>query len=306
MLFNDARRLATEGNYAEACPKFEESQRLDPGMGTQFNLADCYEHVGRIASAWGLFQDVAAAAKSTGQPARAQVATQRAAAIEGRVAHLTVVPPKGVSGLEVRRNGEMLGPVLWGAPMPVDPGSYTVQALAPGRKRWSVVAPVAPRAGVSVVIPPLLADAAATSASPPFAPRAAGTLEGATEPARPSGDDGNARGSTQRAAGAVVGVGGVVGLGVGAAFGLLSFSKHTDYVQHCTGNLCDATGVAGHGDAVTYGNVSTVAIIAGGVLVAAGAVLWFTAPKGPEQTGLHLTPLVGIGSAGVSLGGGWL
>src|SRR5258708_17552643 len=86
-LFDQAKQLATSGKYADACPKFEESERLDPGIGTQFQLASCYEHVGRIASAWTLFLDVASAARGMKQPEREKVARERAAALEGRIPH---------------------------------------------------------------------------------------------------------------------------------------------------------------------------------------------------------------------------
>jgi thioredoxin-like negative regulator of GroEL len=62
-LFNDGKKLMTSGKYADACPKLEESQRLAPAIGTKFNLADCYEHTGRLASAWAAFLSVAAAAR---------------------------------------------------------------------------------------------------------------------------------------------------------------------------------------------------------------------------------------------------
>src|ERR1041384_3277172 len=82
VLFVEARRLAAAGDYAGACPKFEDSFRLNPGIGTNFNLADCLDHAGRIASAWARSLDVAAATKLAGQPEREQVARQRAAALE--------------------------------------------------------------------------------------------------------------------------------------------------------------------------------------------------------------------------------
>src|SRR5262245_43042215 len=66
-LVREARKLMEKGHHAEACPKLEESLRLDPGIGTQFNLAHCWEQIDRTASAWGLFMDVAAAAGAAGQ-----------------------------------------------------------------------------------------------------------------------------------------------------------------------------------------------------------------------------------------------
>src|SRR5688572_17830814 len=54
-LFAEGRKLMGEKKYEDACPKFEESLRLDHGMGTQFNLAFCWEQLGRTASAWATF-----------------------------------------------------------------------------------------------------------------------------------------------------------------------------------------------------------------------------------------------------------
>ena len=51
-LFDAARDLAKSGHYAEACPKFEASLELDEQLGTLVNLADCYENLGRVATAW--------------------------------------------------------------------------------------------------------------------------------------------------------------------------------------------------------------------------------------------------------------
>jgi hypothetical protein len=80
-----------QGLAAQACPKFEESQRLDPGVGTQFNLADCYERTGRLASAYTTFIDVAAATRQLGQFEREAVARERAKSIKPRLSRLVIV-----------------------------------------------------------------------------------------------------------------------------------------------------------------------------------------------------------------------
>src|SRR4051794_29930041 len=58
-LYREAWRLMQEGKHAEACPKLEESQKLDAGMGTLLLLAECYERTNRPASAWAHYVEIA-------------------------------------------------------------------------------------------------------------------------------------------------------------------------------------------------------------------------------------------------------
>ncbi len=134
-LFDEAKKLMAAGKLAEACPKFEESQKLDPGIGTQFNLASCYEQLGKTASAWSLFLEVAGAAKAAGQAEREKVARQRAAALEPKLARLSIaVPPEGMPpDLAIARDGVPVGMAQWGTPVPIDPGRHEVTATAAGK-----------------------------------------------------------------------------------------------------------------------------------------------------------------------------
>src|SRR4051812_25432076 len=124
-LFEEGRALMKQGQTQEACPKFEESQRLDPGLGTQFNLANCLEQQGKLASAYALFTEVADAARATGQSERERVARARAEAVEPQLTKLAILVPKGSSReLTVERDGVPVAQAEWGSPVPVDPGVH--------------------------------------------------------------------------------------------------------------------------------------------------------------------------------------
>ncbi|WP_434040744.1 MULTISPECIES: hypothetical protein [Sorangium] len=186
-LFDAARQLMAQGKHADACPKLEESQRLDPGIGTQFNLATCYEQLGRTASAWSTFLEVAGAARAAGQVEREKVARQRATALEPRLVRLTITAPADApADLQVKRDGALVGRAQWGIPVPVDPGKHTIEASAAGRAPFAKTVE-ATRAGASetVAIPPLPAGAPARAAAQPTtgATGAAQPTSGAAPPA---------------------------------------------------------------------------------------------------------------------------
>src|SRR6202023_3380435 len=109
VLFDEGRRRMAEHDYANACPKLAESQRLSPAVGTEFNLADCWEHVGKLASSWAAFLDVADLTHRRGEREREQAARQRAAALEPRLGRLIIDVPaaRRVANLEVTRDGDL-------------------------------------------------------------------------------------------------------------------------------------------------------------------------------------------------------
>jgi hypothetical protein len=177
-LFDAAKRLLTEGKYSEACPKFAESQRLDPAPGTLLNLADCYERSGLTASAWATWLEAAAATRSAGQTDRERVARDRAAALKSRLVSITIAVPESnrVAGLSIQRDGGAVGMATWGTAVPVDPGAHTIVASAPGRRGWQTTVTIAPTAQpVVVTVPPLESEAGATPLSKPLVPTVAPT-----------------------------------------------------------------------------------------------------------------------------------
>jgi len=202
-LFRQGRELMGAGNYAEACPKFAESHRLDPGGGTLLNLAVCHEGEGKLATAWGEFQEALALAQADGRKDRTSLAEQRIAVIEPQLARLTVTPPADApENLVVSVNGTPLGAAAWGAPMPVDAGPVRIEVSAPGRQEF--VKSLDIRDGQSLVVEvPELSEAPGGAAG-----------SGPSDSGVTSGSEPN------HAAAYVVGGLGLAAIGVGSYFGV--------------------------------------------------------------------------------------
>ncbi len=305
-LFEQARQLMTAGSYAEACSKFEQSQRLDPGIGTLLYLADCYEKTKRIASAWATFREGASEARAAGQSDRAEAGGTRADALEPRLSKLTIVVAKenaNIPDISIVRGDRSIPTGVWGVAVPVDGGKYLVLASAPGYHEWQKTVTVQnERDAVKVEVPALVKDASAKAvpATPPPPEQPPVVVQ--PPPTRDTGptDDG----STQRTIGiAAVGVG-VVGLGFGTFFGLRAISKNSDAKDLCDGTVChDQNGVTLTDDAKTAATISNIAFGIGLAGVAGGIVLYLTAPSAPSQGRLHVSPLAARRGGGLSLGG---
>src|SRR5262249_15438425 len=59
----EARRLEQKGEVAQACAAFEESERLNPVIGTLVELASCHAHEGKLATARSEFRRALEAAQ---------------------------------------------------------------------------------------------------------------------------------------------------------------------------------------------------------------------------------------------------
>ncbi len=158
VLYDDGLKLMDEKAYAKACPKLEESHRLKANVNVQFFLADCYEQIGRTASAWLHFSGAATRAKSAGQAAKAEQAKKRATALEPKLTRVTIKIAEEVPGLEVRRSGVLVTKPQWDSAIPVDPGDVEVVASAPNRKPFSTIVQAKAPGTFVIQVPPLIAS----------------------------------------------------------------------------------------------------------------------------------------------------
>jgi hypothetical protein len=297
VLFSEGRRLMGEGKVDEACPKFADSQKLDPSSGTLLNLANCYEKLGRNASAWAIYQEAASLAASTQRADHLPVAQKRAAALLPLLAKVTVSISHPVEGLEVKRDGVPVARSEWGLAVPVDPGSHAYVAEAPGYKpaRVSLTVPPTPEGGPApsliLALPDLEKLPLATEKPAVVAP--AGPVGPVTPPPsawRP-----------QRTVALVMGGVGLVGFGVAAGFAGLAKSTYNSSLPNCAPtdpSRCSLTGVNQRNDALQQGNIATGALAVGAAAAVAGIILWATAPEPKARVGFEISP--GPGSVRVS------
>jgi hypothetical protein len=284
-LFDEGRTLLKAEKYEKACAKFAESMRLDRAIGTQLNLANCYEQQGRLASAWINFEEARARATKAGDmDARVEVASQHANALAGRLSKLKIIVTSPVEGMLIRRDTEDVGQAQWGSPVPIDGGRHVIEASAPGKLTWRTRVSVKREGDNVEVVVPALDDA-------PVEP---------DKPTAASGSDGT---------GALIGAGvagglGLVGAGLGIAFGLMASSKNDESAAFCTvgPNECSAEGVSLRDDAFTMAHVSTTGFVVGGVGIATAAVLLAvglsSASDEDDGAAVSFLPSIGLPSMG--------
>jgi serine/threonine-protein kinase len=314
-LFDDGLKAMKSGHFSEACPKLEESERIDPAIGTLLYLGECYEKSGRTASAWATFREAASAAQAQGETERTRVAAQRADRLQPSLSKLTlkVVPETAqLASLRVTRENVVLAKALFGVAIPVDPGKYHIVASADGyQSHEAEIEVLANGDSKSLEIPALLPQAAqpgAVAGAVPATTTNAGAQSSSAIPPRnpePAADSGP---NGLRTAAYVTGALGVVSLGIGTYFGVKAISKNNDAKDHCPGgNTCnDPAGESLTKDAQSAATVSNITIGVGAAFVVAGVVLYLTsAPKGnPESSArLEMHPLVGRDLAGIGFGG---
>jgi hypothetical protein len=267
-LFEQGKQLLRAGNAAAACPKLAESQRIDPSTGTLLALAMCHEADGKLASAWAEFVSVEARARNEGRPDREQAAHARSQALKPRLSTLEIrVAPEvaALPGLEVRRDGNVVGRGAWNVVVPVDGGDHVVEVTATDRAAWRGQASLKAESDAAVLTVPVLA------ALP------AGTKQSATQhdDVKPQ----PARWGSLEWAGISVAGAGLIGLGIGGYFLSSALSHKSESSKDCDGNLCGHDGATERRSAVSNGNRATIFGIAGGVLAAGGATLFVIGRK---------------------------
>ncbi len=263
-LFKEAKDLMAKSDYAAACPKLAESNRLDPGMGTLTALALCHESQGRTATAWAEFIEVQSASQRAGRADRVELAQQHIAQLEPQLPHLTIRVSAKADGLKVFRDDVAVGNAAWSSAIAVDPGEHVVRAEAPDRKPFVTRVSLAAHDAKTITVDEL----ERVASTPALVP----VVE--TPPPRD--------GKTQRIAGIVIGAVGLVTLGVGSYFGVQAISDASSANARCTPQLCTDPGAVQLNEDAKHSALAADVVLGVGLAVTlAGVLVYVLARSAP-------------------------
>jgi hypothetical protein len=303
-LFQEGAALLKAGKVHDACVKFEESEKLDPQLGTLLNLASCHEKEGRTATSWAEYTELIALAGKRGDQKRVAYAKGKAAELEKQLARMQLDVPAGTG--ELALDGVALGQAAWGVPLPIDPGEHVITYAASGKKPGTKRITATAAQTIKVALPVLEEQPSATPpptpdttprTQPPPAPTPEPLPSAHAAPSTPPAEP-KAERSTMRTVGYGVAAVGVVGVGLGSVFGAMALGAKSDVSAGCNGSQCTKAGLDAVDTARTDGTISTVSFIAGGVCLAAGITMVVLGGKKTAQTGI--APMMGPNGGGLA------
>jgi hypothetical protein len=272
-LFREGREAMKRGDAVAACPKFAESQKLDPAPGTLINLSECEEQLGRLTDAWRHIQQ--AAQQLAPDDDRLPIAREQAESLDRRIPRLTVRLKPGAPAAS-RILLDNTEPLIAGTTVVIDPGSHVISVAAAGHRTSLTAVRVAERQRVELVLAP---EPLAPAASPPS--------------------------STHRTLAWVAAGVGAAGLATAGVTALVLNGKQSTVDAHCDPNrVCDQLGY----DAARSGRrlepLYLGAWLVGGAGAAAALVLFSTAP-GSEPAAVRVSAGAVPGGTGLSVSGGF-
>ena len=272
--FQQGRELLKAGKYAEACEQFEKSEQLDPELGTKFNIAQCDEKIGKVASALAIYRELADHdTNARRKAASAQLAQQLAAQVPKLVVQVSGAHAHAAVTLAGASGSRAIEP---DQPVELDLGDYTVSVRSEGMTEYTGKVSIRDPGrtiSLAVVLVPVKAEVAVTKPPPP---RPAVVPVPKPEPAAP-------RSHRKLYALGAIGAGGA-SVVTGLVFGVLASGKWSDAKKACGGGTTCATPDALaranslRSTARTDATLSTVFVIAGLAVAGGGAALWLTSP----------------------------
>lgn len=283
-LFRAAKELTRANDWVEACPKFEASYELDPQLGVLMNIADCYEQLGKIATAWARWNAAEEWAKRE-QDDRVGFIQERRGKLIPRLPRMVIVVENPVDELQIQRGDVPVPPATYGLAVPVDPGPIAVTV----RREESVLETREAEAVEGKVVE-LRIDLGSIAEAHPPRPGADRAISGPYD-------------ATHRNIGIVVAAVGAAATVIAGALeiGALVKKGEADAPDACVNRFCAPEGLADAQSAATLAEAGQWVGIVGLTTLAVGITVLLTAPDAPAE--VALSPWATPERAGLSIGG---
>jgi hypothetical protein len=260
--FAQGRQAMATEDYALARMHFEASYRADPALGALLNLAVCEEKVELWNAALTHLEEalVRVAADDRRRPSIAA----RLEELRARIPHLTLLSKIPLaSDVTLWLDQSSIDPANIGTPLPLDPGSHTIQCK--GARGVLCLHEFAVRERESVEWSVAIDSAQVATQEPP-APK--------------KNPQAAAAAPHYRSALALwAGGAGLASLALGLAAGAEVIHLKSSTAQHCDGAGCDPAGMAAAASGRTWSLVSTIATAVGFAGLGTWLYLSVTAPS---------------------------
>lgn len=315
----DARALADQGfalydqgRYQEAVEAFLAAERKFHAPTVVLYRARAYGKLGWLLQARNSYEEIIHERLDPSAPPPYIEAQEQArkelAALQPRIPGLLIVvrgaPPEQV---QVSVGRYPVPPTGRERLLPQNPGEHTITVSAQGHAtqsrtvmlREGTVEPVMFNLGPG-------APEARPSPTPTRDPQSAPEVHGGATPPGDAGEDREAAQGGSLVPAAIALTAGVVGLGLGAAAGLMALDRRSDLDAICPERRC-ALGsaedfrraTAAHAQAEALGTLSTWSLVAGGAATALGVTLVLIRPSGDREPGAE----IGVGPASIRVRG---
>jgi tetratricopeptide (TPR) repeat protein len=310
-LFAQGKKAMTQKSFEAACKAFEDSQRIEPLIGTQMNIGLCYEQWGKMEFAHRAFrkaQRMAQVANDT----RAPKIGDRAAAMEPSLALLQVRISDDIkkSDLAVSVDDEELIGELLVTDIAFAPGEHTLSYQIKNQPAVKIALSFRPGKRYEQTIRQTRKDGAATQGKsrPPVSDKNIGAQR---QPIDLNKDDTNTErtGRSQRIVGVSLVAAGSVAMGVSAYLAYAAKKKYKNALRSNCANsttMCDEIGLTSTQKARKDANLATVVFSTGLATALAGGIVYIISPSAHakmEQHAVFISPQIDSTGAAVLVGG---
>lgn len=291
VLFNEGVTSMKTGDFAAACPKIAESQRLEPRPGTLFTLAECHFHEGRVATALARYDEYLREFERMGEDERRRqrgrdaVARRRKDELGPRVPKLKLILPSGApEGTRIRKGTVWLTQASIGVELPMDPGKHQFVVVTPDGSERAFELELREGKPAELVLELPRATPRPKADSKKSAPAQVSHQRKRASMPRHAAKD-------RTLAYAAFGVG-AAGLAVGITAGVLVFSKRATIEDNCgiggDEHACNSAGKDAADSAQRFALISNLGFAVGAVGVGAGTVLFLSASDSGAERDAHV------------------